>query len=184
MAKINYQPINLSTDEFIARAYSGIEEKNRDLNKFSLPKIDKIIINVGVGRFDEKYKQVIGEYIEKLTSQKVNKIPARVSISQFKLRQGQIVGLSTTLRRDKAVDFLMQLIYIALPRTRDFKGVKSSAFDSNYKCYSLGIENTAIFPSIGFDINIPFGMQVNIVFKKGTVLNKQFLQELNFPFKK
>lgn len=183
MASTN-TPITLNIEEFLSKAYNSLSGKYKDLNKFALPKIDKVVINVGVGRFDEKQKQEIAGFLSKLTSQTAKQVPAKVSISQFKLRQGQIVGLTTTLRRDKAIDFLLQLIYIALPRTRDFKGVKQNAFDSNFKCYSLGIENTAIFPAIGFDTNLLFGMQVNIVFKTSTELNKEFLQELNFPFKK
>jgi large subunit ribosomal protein L5 len=81
-------------------------------------------------------------------------------------------------------DFLVNLVYIALPRTRDFRGISSTSFDRNFKSYSLGIQNSSIFPVIGFDSSVNFGMQINIVFKTGSENNKKFLENLNFPFKK
>lgn len=180
----NQQPINLTTSEYIENSYKQLSAAHPDVNKFALPKIDKVVLNVGVGRYDEKQKSDIANLMQKLTSHVPRKIAARVSIASFKLRAGQTVGLSLTLRGQKAIDFIMQLVYVALPRTRDFKGIKGTAFDNNFNCYSMGLENVSIFPAIGFDTNVQFGMQVNVVFKQPTPLNKEFLQILNFPFKK
>jgi large subunit ribosomal protein L5 len=86
------------------------------------------------------------------------------------------------LRGQKAYDFILSLVYLALPRVRDFKGLKRSSFDKNFSSYSLGIENCAIFPQVGFDSVINFGMQINVVFKHKTEVNREMLTALNFPF--
>jgi large subunit ribosomal protein L5 len=181
----NVDSIQLTSSEYIQKAKKQIQTSHSKVNVFALPKIAKIVINVGVGKVkDNKVKQDIADYLYKLTAQTPKKVPSKVSIASFKLRKGETVGLMTTLRGKKAEDFLMQLIFIALPRTRDFKGIKQTAFDSNYSCYSLGIENASIFPTIGFDVSVPFGMQINLSFNHSTPLNKDFLEALNFPFKK
>ena len=81
-------------------------------------------------------------------------------------------------------DFILNLVYVALPRSRDFKGIKDTSFDSKARSYSLGLPSATIFPIIGFDIPVKFGMQINVVFKNDGIENKQLLQKLNFPFKK
>jgi large subunit ribosomal protein L5 len=176
--------LKLDTKKYFEDALKEVVKNNPKVNLYALPQIEKVIINSGVGRLDEKQKQDAAEIIESLTSQKVLRVPAKKSIASFKLRQGQTVGLSTTLRKQKAKDFIFQLVYLALPRTRDFKGIKGNAFDANFKCYSLGIDSVSIFPSAGFDTKVNFGLQINIVFKSGSELNKELLTNLNFPFKK
>ena len=153
-----------------------------DINSFALPKIDKISINVGCGKFESKDKQEIANFVHKITGQKPKMIKARMSISNFKLRAGDITGIAVTLRGEKMYDFLLSLVYISLPRIRDFKGIKKAAMDKNFSGYSLGIENCNIFPQVGFDTNLNFGMQINVVFKTGTEANQTVLTSLNFPF--
>jgi large subunit ribosomal protein L5 len=180
------KPINLTTNEYFAQATKDIQKKHPKLNTFAHPKISKIVINIRTSPkdFDNKQKQEVSDYLEKLTSQKPKKTYSKLSIAAFKIRKGDVVGLVVTLRNKKAEDFLMQLIYMALPRTKDFKGIKNNAFDSNMSCYSLSIDNSGIFHAIGFDTTIEFGMQINIVFKHSDPLNKELLENLNFPFKK
>ncbi len=160
--------------------------KELKLNKFEAPQIEKISINVGIGDYknDSKARADIEKYVYSLAGQKPKVIASRLSIAGFKLRKGEPVGMQLTLRGQKMYDFLVNLVYLALPRTRDFRGISSSSFDKNYKSYSLGIPNTSVFPAIGFDSTVNFGMQINIVFKTGSENNKKFLEQLNFPFKK
>jgi len=89
-----------------------------------------------------------------------------------------------TLRGEKMKSFLMQLVYIALPRTRDFRGISESSFNKDFSCYSLGIKTASIFPTIGFDVSVNFGMQINIVFQNGSKYNLELLKFLNLPFNK
>jgi len=178
-------PIKLNSQDYIKNASTELASENKDLNVFDLPKISKVSINIGVGKFKEgKQKQEIEEYLCKLTGQKVKQVGTKKSIANFKTREGDIVGLVSTLRGKKAQDFLLNLIYVVLPRTRDFKGIKTSSFDKNFSSYSLGIENASIFPVVGFDTSVIFGMQINIVFDKQFENNKLLLTKLNFPFKK
>lgn len=178
-------PITLSSTQYFETAYEKLQKENSKLNKFALPKIEKVCINVGIGKlFDNKQKQQIVEYLTNLTGQKPKLITTRKSISGFKVRSGDVVGAILTLRGKKMQDFLFNLIYIALPRTRDFRGIKSSSFDSNYSCYSLGIPASSIFPAIGFDSDINFGLQINISFKQSGIANLNLLNHLSFPFSK
>jgi large subunit ribosomal protein L5 len=175
--------LNLSTNQYkdqgsesVAKAIGG------SVNLFELPSIAKVSINIGVGKYENKDKQTIAEYIHKITGQKPKMVKSRVSISNFKLRKGDITGIAVTLRGQRAYDFILSLIYIALPRIRDFKGLKKNAFDKSFSSYSMGIESSSIFPHVGFDIGVNFGMQINIVFKTKTEQNRELLKSLNFPF--
>lgn len=185
MSSSAIQATQLTPTQWFDGARQTIIAANPTQNTFSLPEVDKVSINVGVGsKYDNKQKQEIAEYLEKITSQKPRKALSRDSIASFKSRKGDVVGLVVTLRGQKAKDFLLQLIYVALPRTRDFKGIKSEVFNNNFSSYSLGIENVNIFPSIGYDTTVNFGMQINVCFKSPNPQNRDLLQALQFPFKK
>ena len=175
--------LTLSSNQYKDQAISTVNaELGGSINIFDLPKVDKVSINIGVGRYENKDKQVIAEYVHKITGQKPKLIKSRVSISNFKLRKGDINGISVTLRGQRAFDFLLTLVYVALPRIRDFKGLKVNSFDKQYSSYSLGLPTATIFPHIGFDAGINFGMQINVVFKTKSENNKLMLKALNFPF--
>jgi large subunit ribosomal protein L5 len=176
--------LNLSTNQYKDQALKTVSEKTPSANIFELPKIDKVSINVGVGKYESKDKLVIAEYVHKITGQKPKLIKSRVAISNFKLRKGDITGIVVTLRGQKAYDFILSLVYLALPRIRDFKGLKVNSYDKNYSSYSLGIETCSIFPHVGFDVTVNFGMQINFVFKTKGEQNRELLQGLNFPFNK
>lgn len=176
--------IKLQSKTFYKEAVAEIVKQNKGVNLFALPQIDRISINVGVGKYDTKQRNEIVTNLEKLTGQKPKEVVANNSIAGFNLRKGTVVGLVTTLRGQKMNDFLTQLIYIALPRTRDFKGISDTSFDALNSTYSMGISTCSIFPVIGFDSSVDFGMQINIVFKNKSEKNKELLTKLKFPFKK
>ncbi len=178
--------IKLQSHQYFLDASKELSKKYQDINIFSLSKIDKISINVGIGKFknDSKLRMEIEKYLTAITGQQPKVIDSKLSIAGFKLRKGEPVGLAVTLRGKKMEDFFLHLIYVALPRSRDFKGLKNNSFDKAFSSYSLGIDSTTIFPVIGFDSSVQFGMQINIVFKTKHEQNKELLQLLNFPFSK
>ena len=177
-------PLKINSQDYYTSAKKALGKEFSDLNIFSLPDIQKVSINIGLGKYknDTKARQEIENYIGVATGQKPKIVDSKLSIAGFKLRKGEPVGLVVTLRGKKMKDFLTSLIYLALPRTRDFKGIKKTSFDGNFHSYSLGIESASIFPLVGFDLLTPFGMQINITFKNKDANNKKFLELLNFPF--
>ena len=117
-----------------------------------IPKIDKVVINVGCGEARENAKvldNVVGD-LGKITGQKAVATAARKSVANFKLREGQKVGVKVTLRQDRMWEFLDRLLNVALPRVRDFRGISADAFDGRGN-YSLGIKEQIIFPEIEYD---------------------------------
>ncbi|MCX6812646.1 MAG: 50S ribosomal protein L5 [Candidatus Berkelbacteria bacterium] len=156
-------------------------------NVFQIPKIEKVSVNVGAGAAKDSREMVenISGDIALISGQhpRINK--SRVSVSGFKLREGQTVGISTTLRSMKMYDFLQRLVSVALPRIRDFRGLSKKSFD-NFGNFSLGIREQTIFPEIKFDkVRETFGLQVNI---KTTAKTKEeaikLLELFGFPFEK
>jgi len=176
--------IQLSSIEYYNNARAALKNDHQELNPFAIPAIDKIVLNIGVGKFENSQREKMAEYLQKITGQKAKVIKSRKSIASFKLRKGEINGYQVTLRQTKAKDFLLGLVYLALPRTRDFRGVSSQSWDKNFRTYTLGIPNASIFPIIGFDIPFQFGLQVSIVFSQPTKLNYELLTQLKFPFEK
>lgn len=180
----NTVALKISSSEYKEATKIELSKELKTENPFALPSISKITINVGVGnKYDPKQKQEVAEHLESLTGQKPKVILSSKSIAAFKLRKGENVGLLVTLRGVKMYDFLLGLVYVALPRSRDFKGIKAS-YDAKNSSYSLGLENANIFPAVGFDTLVNFGLQINITFKQATENNQLLLQKLNFPFKR
>ena len=185
MAADKIDKIELDLQKYIQEIKENVSKSMGDKeNVFNHPKIDKISLNAGVGRLENKDKEEVFKYLLDLTGQKPKKVITKKSIASFKLRKGDLVGISVTLRGKKAYNFLLNLVYLALPRTRDFKGVKSESFDSQKLTYSLGIPSASIFPTIGFSSTINFGLQINIVFKTQGEKNKILLEKANLPFVK
>lgn len=156
-------------------------------NIFEVPQIEKVVVSTGTGDFkDDKnvIEKIAGE-ISKLTGQKPKVNLSRKAVSAFKLRIGQPVGLTVTLRGERMYDFIGRLVNVALPRVRDFRGVKASSFDDQGN-YSIGIRDYSIFPEIKYeDITVNFGLEISI---KTTAKNKEdaraLLEKLGFPFEK
>jgi large subunit ribosomal protein L5 len=116
------------------------------------PRITKVTVNMGCGdaKQDSKVLEAASEQLSAITGQKPNVRRARKSIAQFKLREGMPVGLSVTLRGDRQYEFLDRLFSVAMPRIRDFRGVKSTGFDGRGN-YNLGVREQTIFPEINYD---------------------------------
>ncbi len=128
------------------------------------PRIEKVVVGAGVGRVsDKKQKELIEDRLAKITGQKAAARGAKQSIASFKLRQGDIVGYQVTLRGARMYHFLDKLIHVALPRTRDFRGLKVSSIDEMGN-YTLGIRENTIFPEASDeDLRNVFGLGITIV---------------------
>ena len=133
-------------------------------NIMAVPKIAKVVVNVGVGRFrEEKQLEEIQKYLSLITGQKVAARPAKKAIASFKTRLGMTVGYRVTLRGKGMYDFISRLINIALPRTRDFQGLDVKAFDSSGNL-TVGLKEHIVFPEMtGEDYRFLFGFEVTIV---------------------
>ena len=133
-------------------------------NAMAVPKIEKVVVNIGTGRFrEDTQQQEIQKYFAMITGQKASARPAKQAIASFKTREGMIVGYCVTLRGKRMYDFLTRLIRIALPRTRDFKGIPTASCDPSGNL-TLGIKEHTIFPEmIGEDYHFLFGLEVTIV---------------------
>ncbi len=151
-----------------------------------VPRISKIVINMGVGEAvaDKKILTNAVEELQKIAGQKVVTTIARKSIAGFKVREGWPIGCKVTLRRDRMYEFLDRLITIALPRVRDFRGLSARSFDGRGN-FSLGIKEQIVFPEIEYDkIDALRGMDITIATSAKT--NKEafaLLQAFKFPFK-
>lgn len=152
-----------------------------------VPKIEKVVVNVGVGDAIQNSK-LLDEAVEEvaaITGQKPVVTKAKKSIANFKLREGMPIGCKTTLRSEKMYEFLDKLFNISLPRVRDFRGVSDTSFDGRGN-YTLGVKEQIIFPEIDFDkVNRTRGMDVVIVTTAKTNEEaRALLAGLGMPFKK
>ena len=154
-------------------------------NKLMVPKILKTVVNVGLGEalISSNVVQIVSRDLQAITGQKPIERKAKKSIANFKLREGQIIGLTVTLRGDNMWHFLDRLLNIALPRVRDFRGVSSKSFDGNGN-YSLGLTEQVIFPEIDYnEIDKLRGMQINIVTSSDSdIESRKLLELLGMPF--
>lgn len=168
----------------IARA---LQEKFGYKNSMEVPKILKVMVNVGVGKFkdDKKKIDMIVEDVKKITGQAPIKTKAKKSIAGFKVRENQIVGVVCTLRGYKMYSFLDKLINVALPRVRDFQGVSKDAFDGRGN-YHLGMKEQLVFPEISSEsLENVFGLEVSVVTNAGKdEPARELLKHYGFPFKK
>jgi len=155
-------------------------------NVMQVPKIEKIVINMGLGEAIQNVKILdsAAEELSMITGQKTVITKAKKSIASFKLRQGMPIGCMVTLRREKMYEFLDRLINVALPRVRDFKGVSGKGFDGRGN-YSLGIKEQLIFPEINYDkIDKIKGLNITIVTTaKSDEEGKALLKQLGMPFR-
>lgn len=155
-------------------------------NAMQRPRLMKVVISVGVGSFRDKNKlKVVENRLMKITGQKASPRGAKVAISNFKTRQGDVVGYQVTLRGARMHDFLERLIHIALPRTKDFRGISRESADEMGN-YTLGIKEHTIFPETSDEeLKDVFGLAVTIVTTaKSREEVVKFLEHLGFPFKK
>jgi len=156
-------------------------------NVMQVPKLDKIVINMGVGEAKENSKVLdtaISD-LETITGQKAVVTRAKKSVANFKLREGQPIGCKVTLRGEKMYEFADRLINLALPRVRDFRGVNPNAFDGRGN-YALGIKEQLIFPEIEYDkVDKVRGMDIIFVTTAQTDEEaRELLAQFGMPFKK
>ena len=154
-------------------------------NRMEVPKLKKIVLNMGIGEASQDRKKIESavEEMSMISGQKPVLTKARKSVAGFKLREGMVIGSKVTLRGERMYEFLDRLINVALPRVRDFRGVSSKSFDGNGN-FALGIKEQIIFPEINYDsVEQIRGMDVIIC----TTANKddearELLKEFNMPF--
>ena len=156
-------------------------------NVMQVPRIDKIVVNVGIGEAKDNDKALdaaVGD-IQTITGQKPQLIKAKKSVAAFKLRAGQTVGIKTTLRGRRMWYFLDKLLNIALPRIRDFRGVSPEGFDGRGN-YSLGLREQVVFPEIDYDkIDKLRGLEVSIITTaRSDDEARSLLTRLGMPFRK
>ncbi|PKP47817.1 MAG: 50S ribosomal protein L5 [Bacteroidetes bacterium HGW-Bacteroidetes-12] len=165
----------------------SLKDKFAYSSVMQVPRLEKICINQGVGDAvtDKRLVESAVEEMTKITGQKANPTYSKKDISNFKLRKGMPIGAKVTLRGDKMYEFLDRLISVALPRTRDFKGIETKGFDGRGN-YTLGIKEQIIFPEIDIDkIKNVSGMDITFVTTATTnEEGKALLTEFGFPFKK
>ena len=156
-------------------------------SKMEVPRLEKIVINMGVGEgsHEPKFVEAAAKDLEAITGQKPVVTKARKSIAGFKLREGQPIGCKVTLRGEAMYNFMNKLISLALPRVRDFRGISKTAFDGRGN-YTLGIKEQLIFPEIDYDQVVKV-MGMDIVFVTTAKTNEEALHLLNafgLPFRK
>ena len=173
----------LYNDEIVA----AMTKKFGYKNVMEVPKLDKIVINMGVGEAKDNAKVLENAVsdMETITGQKAVLTRAKNSVANFKIREGMPIGCKTTLRGDKMYEFLDRLVNLALPRVRDFRGVNPNAFDGRGN-YALGIKEQIIFPEIEYDkIDKVRGMDVIIVTTAKTDEEaRELLRLFGMPFEK
>ena len=173
-------------DRYTNEAIPALKKEFGYTNPMQVPRIEKVVLNVGLGEAvsNAKLIEVVCNEIGAITGQKPVVTKARKSIASFKLRQGMPIGVTVTLRRDRMYEFLDRLMNI-LPRVRDFRGVSSKAFDGKGN-YTLGIKEHIIFPEIAIDkIEKVYGMNICVVTSARTDDEaRSLLKYLGMPFKK
>ena len=156
-------------------------------NIMEVPKLDKVVINMGVGEAKDNHKVLESAIadMEKITGQKAVICKAKKSVANFKIREGMPIGCKVTLRGEKMYEFVDRLINLALPRVRDFRGVNPNAFDGRGN-YALGIKEQLIFPEIEYDkVDKVRGMDVIFVTTAKTDEEaRELLRQFNMPFTK
>jgi len=156
-------------------------------NLLQVPKLEKIVINMGIGEAVQDSKKVAAAVSELslITGQKPITTKAKKSVAGFKLREGMAIGCKVTLRRDRMYEFLDRLITIALPRVRDFRGLNPKSFDG-YGNYAMGLKEQIVFPEIDYDrIDSVRGMDIIFVTSAKTDDEaRELLRRFSFPFEK
>jgi large subunit ribosomal protein L5 len=154
-------------------------------NAFEVPKLDKIVINMGVGEAVNDRKAVDGAVADltAITGQKPVVTKSRISIATFKLREGMSIGAKVTLRRDRMYEFVDRLVNIALPRVRDFRGLNGKSFDGRGN-FAMGLKEQIVFPEIEYDkVDMVRGMDIIICTTAKTDAEaKALLRAFDFPF--
>src|ERR1043165_4924957 len=156
-------------------------------NVMQVPRMEKIVINMGVGRATQQPSLLEGAVkdLTRISGQKPIVTKARTSVASFKLREGQSIGCKVTLRGDRMWEFFDRLVSVAIPRIRDFRGLPATSWDGRGN-YTFGLAEQVVFPEIDYDkIDAPRGMDITIVSTAATnEQGKALLEAFGFPFKR
>jgi large subunit ribosomal protein L5 len=168
--------------EIVGRLAEKLGRKNRH----SLPRLQKIVVNMGVGKAlqDKNRMEQAAEQLTQITGQKAQITKAKVAVSGFRLREGNEIGCRVTLRGQRMYEFLDRLISIALPRIRDFRGVNPKSFDGNGN-YSMGLTEQSVFPEIDPD-KVTFVQGMDVTFVTSTRNDdeaRELLRSFGMPFR-
>src|SRR5690554_4148753 len=173
--------------EYKERVISALKEEFGYKNVMQVPRLEKIVVSRGVGAAvsDKKLVDYAVEELTKITGQRAISTISKKNVASFKLRKGMPIGAKVTLRGEKMYEFLDRLVTSALPRVRDFQGIKANGFDGRGN-YNLGVTEQIIFPEIDIDkVNKISGMDITFVTSAKTDKEaKSLLTELGLPFKK
>ena len=184
MAEAKYEPrLKKVYNETIRKAL--VEQFKYD-NEMQVPRLDKIVINMGVGEStaDSKKPSIAAEDLALIAGQKAVVTKARNSIAGFKVRENMPIGAKVTLRKDRMYEFMDRLVTIALPRVRDFRGLNPKSFDGRGN-FAMGIKEHIVFPEIDYDkVDEVWGMDVIVCTTAKTDDEaRALLREFNFPFR-
>lgn len=164
----------------------ALKEKFGYVNEHQIPKLHKIVLNMGVGEasHNSKIAEAIEAQLTKIAGQKCVITKAKKSIATYKLREGMPVGAMVTLRGERMYDFLQKLITVVLPRIRDFRGISAKSFDGRGN-YTLGLKEQSLFPEITYEeVDLVKGMNVSIITTAKTDDEaRELLRLLGMPFK-
>jgi large subunit ribosomal protein L5 len=172
--------------ETIASAFASLKSVLGYTNVMQAPRIEKVVVSIGTGKVQDKQRiALIIDRLARITGQKPAARAAKKSVASFKLREGDVIGYQVTLRGSRMNDFLFKLIHLALPQTRDFRGLKTSSFDEMGN-YTLGIKEHTIFPETADeDIKDVFGFAITIVTTAKTEKEAEaLLRHIGFPLQK
>ncbi len=171
--------------EYQDRIRAALKEKFGYTNEMQVPKLDKIVLNMGIGEAGAESKKAAAAMkdLAMIAGQKPSPTRARKSIAGFKLREEMVIGAKVTLRKDRMYEFLDRLVTIALPRVRDFRGLKPTSFDGRGN-YAMGLKEHIVFPEINYDqIDQMWGMDIIVCTTAKTDDEaRQLLREFQFPF--
>jgi large subunit ribosomal protein L5 len=173
-------------DQYNTTIAQSLAKKFNLTNKMAIPKLEKIVINMGVGRAtqDKALLESAVESLGKISGQKPQVTKATVSVSGFRLREGNEIGCKVTLRGRRMYEFLDRLVSVALPRIRDFRGLNPNSFDGHGN-YTLGLAEQVVFPEIDADrLQHTQGMDISIVSTtKSDDQARELLRSFGFPFR-
>ena len=171
--------------EYADRIRATMTEQFGYTNPMQVPKLEKIVLNMGIGEAVNDSKKVAAAVkdLTRIAGQKPVTTRARKSIAQFKLREGMVIGAKVTLRKERMYEFLDRLITIALPRVKDFRGLNGKAFDGRGN-YAMGLKEHIVFPEINYDeIDQMWGMDIVVcTTAKSDDEARALLKEFKFPF--
>jgi large subunit ribosomal protein L5 len=183
MADTAYEP-RMKAD-YRQRIRKSLKDQFGYSNEMQIPKLDKIVVNMGIGEAvaDSKKTASAMKDLAAITGQKPVATKARTSIAGFKLREGMVIGAKVTLRKDRMYEFLDRLITIALPRVKDFRGLRPTSFDGRGN-FAMGLREHLVFPEINYDeIDQVWGMDIIVCTTAKTDDEaRALLKEFQFPF--